>query len=128
MTEEREPLFRGITRLENELVVRDFVQVFGSGDARALEPFLHRDVRFSGMDGATASGRRAVVAVCEQIFTVFPVFTVDVVRIASVDASVLVEEELGVVLGHGAVTRTLPGFASFEIDDFQIVSWHQVHG
>ena len=128
MAEQGEPLFRGITRLENELLVRDFVEVLTVGDARALEPFLHRDVKFSGMAGACATGKHAVLSVCEQIFAEFPVFTVDVVAIASVDSSVLVEEELRVGLRGGVVTRRLSGFASFGIEDFQILSWHQVHG
>jgi limonene-1,2-epoxide hydrolase len=118
----------GITRIENELLVRDFLEVLSMRDAAALDPFLHPDVRFNGSSTSQAAGKAAVLHVCEQLFANFPVYEVQAVAMSSVGRVVLVEEAVRVSIDASCNAHWLIGFASFEVVGYQIVSWRQLHG
>jgi limonene-1,2-epoxide hydrolase len=119
---------QGITRIENELLVRDFLDVLNLRDLHGLDPFLHSDVRFNGSSSSEAVGKPAVLHVCAQVFDNFPVFEVQTLVMTSVDRFVLVEEAVRAAPEDGCNPVVLMGFASFEIVDYQIVNWRQLHG
>jgi limonene-1,2-epoxide hydrolase len=119
---------QGITRMENELLVRDFMEMVSLGEPTALEPFLHRDVKFSGSAGAQAVGKGSVIRLCQLFTQAFFAFELKVVTIASVGDTVLVEQTAHVRVDEQCHRHALMGFAALDVVDFQIVSWRQLFG
>lgn len=117
---------RGIAAAENELIVRDFLDVW-STDARFLEPFFHHDVVYSAASTQTIRGRRDVVRMCLDVRAAFCEHSTRIVSLAVVGATVLTEQRLSLgLLGHP--TQEVVSFASYEIRDHQIMTWTQLHG
>ena len=114
--------------LENELIVRGFIDVWNDRNARGLTPFLHHQIRFRGMGDATARGRHSVLRVCSEIFAAFDPIRIEIVEVQAVDRCVFVEELLQLAQRDtGAQPLALSGFASFTIQADMIVSWRQFH-
>ena len=120
--------FRGISRLENELLVRDFLEVVSYGDVTAFGPFLHREIEYRVGSEPAVLGSRAVLRFCEQFALAFPDFEVRIETMSSVDQTVIVEESVVAATPGGCKGHPIAAFASFRILDYQIVSWHQVYG
>jgi limonene-1,2-epoxide hydrolase len=57
----------------------------------------------------------------------FAMFHIDIVTIASIDNSVLLEQELLVWLAEGGPQQLLR-FAAFVVEDSQVTAWQQLHG
>jgi len=124
--ETRNSTFRGIARLENELLVRDFIEVMNGRDVSALTPFLHREVQYQGRDGQAVLGSRAVLALFARFVQRFPEFEVRIHTINCVEQAVLVDETLRASTSSGR--SATPAFAAFLIKDYQIIGWNQLFG
>jgi len=113
--------------MEEELVVRDFLSNLGNRDATQLEPFLSTDVVYEPSARSRVRGRQNVVRMCQDIFDGFETYAITPMNVAVSGRVVLVEQTLQLGL-EGMPVYTLLSFASFEIIDFQIVAWRQLHG
>ncbi|WP_314146032.1 nuclear transport factor 2 family protein [uncultured Leifsonia sp.] len=118
---------QGITRIENELLIRDFLEVMSLRDAQAMDPFLHPEVRFTG-PSSEVEGKTAVLDLCRELFDTLSTFEVKAVVMSSVEQFVLVEEVVWVSFDAACRAHSLMGFASFEIVNYQVINWRQLHG
>jgi len=115
------------TMIEEELVVRDFLSNIGNRDAHQLAPFLSPDVVYEPNRSDRVRGRSQVLSMCEGIFEGFETFAITPTSVAVTGRVVLVEQTLRIGVTDSPVCELL-SFASFEIVDFQIVAWRQLHG
>jgi len=126
-----DPLNDGLSNwtieVEEELVVRDFLSNIGYRDVRQLEPFLSPDIVYEPNRSDRVRGRGRVLRMCEDIFDGFETFTITPTSVAVAGRVVLVEQTLRIGLAGKPVCDLL-SFASFEITEFQIVAWRQLHG
>jgi limonene-1,2-epoxide hydrolase len=113
--------------MEEELVVRDFLSNLGNRDATQLEPFLSPDVVYEPSARARVRGRQNVTRMCQDIFDGFETYAITPKNVAVCGRVVLVEQTLRLGI-EGMPVYDLLSFASFEIVDFQIVAWRQLHG
>lgn len=118
---------RGIARLENEMLVRDFLEVLACGENSSLAPFLHREVRFRIGTEPELVGSRAVLLYCERFAHAFPRLRLRIDALSCDDDTVLVEESVGMGFGERREFATVTAFASFRIRDYQIANWRQVY-
>lgn len=126
-----DPLDDAVTKMtgaiENELVVRDFLENFTSRDVTQLAPFLDPDVVYQPRTCSRIRGRAEVLRLCEAILESFEVFEFVPRTIACSGAVVMLDQTLRVRF-PGEDERVLMSFACFELRDFQIVSWRQLQG
>jgi limonene-1,2-epoxide hydrolase len=113
--------------IENELVVRDFLDNVKSRDVAQLVPFLGSDVVYQPNSWSRIRGRAEVLRLCEAIFGRFEVFEFVPIKVATCESMVMLDQTLHVRF-PGEMERVLMSFASFEVRDFQIVSWRQLQG
>jgi limonene-1,2-epoxide hydrolase len=113
--------------IENELVVRDFLDNFRSRDVAQLVPFLDADVVYQPSACSRIRGRTEVLRLCAAVLGNFEVFEFVPQRIATNGSTVLLDQALRVRF-PGEDERILMSFACFELRDFQITSWRQLHG
>ena len=118
--------FHGLNRLENELLVRDFLEVLSTGDCTAIMPFIHRDIQFAWAPGSRANGSRGVRRVWEELVAHCGIPSVRIITIASVDETVIVEASLSWHDNRDDRNGSRV-FAAFEICDYQIVQWRQAN-
>jgi len=118
---------RGVAMIENELVVRDFLDVWSARDSTQLIPFLHPEVVYSASTWQEVAGRPQVLGMCDEIHRAFAEIRVALVTIAVVGSTVLTEQALHLRL-PGEEGRWVRCFASYEIRASQIVTWRQLHG
>lgn len=126
-----DPLDDAVARMtaaiENELVVRDFLDNFAHGDVTQLVPFLRTDVTYQPSSCSRVQGRDAVLRLCAAIMDGFEVFEFIPVHVATCDATVLVEQTLHFRF-PGQPDRELISFARFDVIGAQISLWRQLHG
>lgn len=115
------------TAIENELVVRDFLDNFRSRDVAQLAPFLDPDVVYQPSTCSRISGRTEVLRLCAAILENFEVFEFIPRRVAARGSTVMLEQTLRVRF-PGAAERVLMSFACFEVHGYQIRSWRQLQG
>lgn len=124
-----EPISRprnGIIALENELLVRDFVDHFNRGTIEQLAQFLHPNITYRASDGPALRGRAAVLASIAKARYLFTHIEVVLRAVGLAEEVVLVE--FGIQLGAaGSMPRWRTGFASFELRDHLIAEWRQMH-
>jgi len=118
----------GITQLERELLIRDFVEAMNLHDTTALTPFLHREIRYHGGGGQDVNGSRAVLGLYDRMMRRFPQFKLKIDHLTFVENAVFVEETVWVSAAQSCAGHTFPAFAAFLIKDFQIVGWNQFYG
>jgi limonene-1,2-epoxide hydrolase len=126
-----DPLDDAISRMtaaiENELVVRDFLDNFANRDVTQLAPFLSTDVTYQPSSCSRVLGRDAVLRLCGAIIDGFEVFEFLPNRVATCGSTVLVEQTLRFRL-PGQPDRELISFARFDVIGAQISMWRQTPG
>ena len=120
-------LSRMTASLENELVVRDFLDNFRARDLDQLVPFLDTDVVYQPATCRQIRGRAAVLQLCAAILESFEVFDIVPDRVASSGSIVMLDQTIHVRF-PGEPERTLMSLACFEVRDFQITAWRQLQG
>lgn len=116
-----------IERLEQELIVRDFIAAVNGGLRSDDELLLHPLVTYRGSSVTALQGRRSVAEMCSNLREALQGFRFDIVRLVSSDMAVLVEEQVRFTSGDGQVVE-VPGFASFQIEDSMIRTWRRLTG
>ncbi|MBF4613436.1 limonene-1,2-epoxide hydrolase family protein [Curtobacterium sp. VKM Ac-1376] len=126
-----EPIDDAVSKMtasvENELVVRDFLDNLRARDVEQLAPFLDADVVYQPSTCGRVHGRAEVLGVCRTIVDRFERFEFIPNRVAVSGPVVLLDQTL-LIRFPGGADRTLMSFACFEVHDFQITSWRQLHG
>lgn len=124
-----EPISRprnGIVALENELLVRDFVDHFNRGSIEQLAQFLHPNVLYRASNGPAVRGRVLVLASIAKSRQTFSHIEVVLRAVGLAEGTVLVE--FGIQLAEpGTMPRWRTGFASFAMRDNLIAEWRQIH-
>ncbi|PPF16812.1 MULTISPECIES: nuclear transport factor 2 family protein [unclassified Rathayibacter] len=118
---------RGVAMIENELVVRDFLEVWGARDSRQLIPFLHPEVVYSASSSQEIAGRARVLEMCDEVHRAFTEIRIALVTIAVAGSVVLTEHALHLRSDTGE-GHWLRCFGSYELRGEQIVTWRQLHG
>lgn len=124
-----EPMSRprnGIVALENELLVRDFVDCFNHGTIEHLAQFLHPAIVYRASDGPAMRGRALVLAAMAKTRMTFEEVEVVLRSVGLSEERVLVEFGIQLAVG-GEVPRWRTGFASFQLRDHLIAEWRQMH-
>lgn len=117
----------GIAQLENELLIRDFVDRFSDGDLEALEPLIHPHVVYQPSSTRAIYGREGVMEMCRDIHRSFHSVRMNLVHVAVSGSSVITEQSLRLAL-RDEEPHCLMSFASYDLEQFQIVGWRQLHG
>lgn len=115
-----------IIALENELLVRDFIDLLNDGAVSELRGFLHPDVQYRASSAPAVSGCDLVLALLQQFLDAFEHVRFRIQTIGLAERIVLVQHLLELQL-PGDDRYQLDSFASFELRDYQIVRWQQVH-
>ncbi|OII06975.1 nuclear transport factor 2 family protein [Curtobacterium sp. MCBA15_008] len=124
-----EPMSRprnGIVALENELLVRDFVDHFNRGSIEQLAQFLHPSIIYRASDGPSMRGRALVLASIAKTRQTFDQIEVVLRAVGLSEENVLVEFGIQLATG-GGMPRWRTGFASFQLRDHLIAEWRQMH-
>lgn len=126
-----EPLDEAVAKItaaiENELVVRDFLENFRAREVEQLVPFLDADVVYQPSTCGSVRGRAEVLRLCQAILEAFELFEIIPNRVVASGSVVLLDQTLRVRF-PGEDERALMSFACFEVHDFQITSWRQLQG
>lgn len=113
--------------IENELVVRDFLDNFRAREVEQLVPFLDADVVYQPSTCSRVHGRTEVLRLCQAILESFELFEIVPNRVATSGSMVLLDQTLRIRF-PGEAERTLMSLACFEVHHFQITSWRQLQG
>lgn len=117
---------QGVVALENELIVRDFIDLLNVGAVDEMRSFLHPQVTYRSAESTTVTGCEAVLQIVRHFVTAFSQLRYDIRAVGLAEHAVLVEHGLQVRL-PGEALHQLDAFASFELENFQIRRWQQVH-
>lgn len=117
----------GIAQLENELLIRDFVDRFSDGDLEALELLLHPHVVYQPSSTRAIYGRDGVMEMCRDIHRSFRSVRMNLLHVAVSGSSVVTEQALRLSL-HDEEPHCLMSFATYDLESFRIVGWRQLHG
>jgi limonene-1,2-epoxide hydrolase len=108
--------------VDNDTLVRDFVEAFNTKDADRLAPFLHEDIVFSNYGDGEVRGRDQVVQVWKGVFSNFEQVRFETVHQA-VDRDVVIAEQIhGLALPCGPLAPIM-NMAVYEISDGTIAAW-----
>lgn len=118
---------RGVVALENELVVRDFIDLFNDGAIDEMRDFLHPDVTYQSASAPPISGCDAVLSAVRQLLEAFEQIHFRVQAVGLSERTVIVQHHLHLQLPGEDVHR-VESFAKFDLDAFRIIHWQQVHG
>jgi limonene-1,2-epoxide hydrolase len=124
---DHDPAVSGIAQLENELLIRDFVDRFSDGDLVALEPLIHPHIVYQPSSTRAIYGRKGVMEMCRDIHQSFQSVRMNLLHVAASGSSVITEQTLRLTLVDEE-PHCLISFASYDLQDFQIVGWRQLHG
>ena len=127
MLDDSHPSHSGIVALENELLVRDFIDLLNDGAVNEMRTFLHPDVTYRAASADVVVGCDAVLAIVRQFLDAFEHVHFRVQSVGLAERIVLVQHHLHVQLPGENVHR-LDSFAKFELDGYRIIHWQQVHG
>jgi limonene-1,2-epoxide hydrolase len=108
--------------MDNDTLVRDFVDAFNTKDASRLAAFLHPDVVFQNYGEPEVRGLDAVVAIWRGVFRNFAEVKFSTVNQAVNGDVVLAEQVHGLALPGGPLAPIM-NLAVYEIRDGKIAAW-----
>ncbi|GAA1965923.1 nuclear transport factor 2 family protein [Catenulispora subtropica] len=106
----------------NDVLVREFVDVFEKKDASLLGAFLAEDVVFENYGDPEIHGRAAVVSMWENVFRTFEAVKFETLNQAVSGDLVIAEQVHGLGL-PGRSTAPIRNLAVYEIRDGLITAW-----
>ncbi|WFE49766.1 nuclear transport factor 2 family protein [Micromonospora sp. WMMD1155] len=111
-----------MSAMDNDNLVREFVEAFNTKDAEKVGTFLHPDVVFENYGETPVKGRDNVVQVWEGVFRTFAQVKFETVNQAVNDDVVLAEQVHGLALPGGKLAPIM-NLAVYEIRDGKIAAW-----
>lgn len=108
--------------IDNDTLIRDFVEAFNSKDADRLTPYLDPEIVFENYGEDPVQGRDAVVNIWRGVFRTFAQVKFETVHQAVNGDVVLAEQIHGLALPGGPLAP-IKNLAVYEIRDGQIVAW-----
>jgi limonene-1,2-epoxide hydrolase len=108
--------------IDNDTLVRDFVEAFNAKDSDRLAPFLHPDVVFQAYGDSEVRGRDAVLQVWKGVFGSFEEVEFETVHQA-VNGDVVIAEQIHGLGLPGRKVAPVMNMAIYEIRDGAIVAW-----
>lgn len=111
-----------MSAIDNDTLVRDFVNAFNGKDAQALAPFMADDIVFINYGDGPIKGRDAVVALWRGVFRNFSQVKFETVHQA-VNGDVVIAEQIHGLALPGGKLALIMNMAVYEIRDGKIVAW-----
>jgi limonene-1,2-epoxide hydrolase len=108
--------------MDNDTLVREFVDAFSTKDADNLTQYLHPEVVFQGYGDAETRGRDAVVQLWKGVFANFAQVKFETVHQA-VNGDVVIAEQVHGLGLPGRPLAPIMNMAVYEIRDGKIAAW-----
>ncbi|GAA2853463.1 hypothetical protein GCM10010517_11310 [Streptosporangium fragile] len=108
--------------IDNDTLVREFVEAFNTKNTDRLAPYLHPDVLFHNYGEDEVRGRDAVLRVWKHVFGTFEQVRFETVHQAVNDDVVIAEQVHGLAL-PGRSPAPVMNMAVYEIRDGKIAAW-----
>ncbi|MFE0631883.1 nuclear transport factor 2 family protein [Streptomyces sp. NPDC058864] len=108
--------------VDNDTLVRAFVEAFSTKDADRLLPFLHPDVVFRNYGDEEIRGRDALLEMWSNVFRTFERIEFETVHQAVNGDIVIAEQVHGLALPGGPLAPVM-NMAVYEIRDGSIAAW-----
>ncbi|WUD77035.1 nuclear transport factor 2 family protein [Streptomyces sp. NBC_00510] len=108
--------------VDNDTLVRTFVEAFNTKDTDRLLPFLHTDVVFRNYGDDEIRGRDALLEMWRNVFGTFEQVRFETVHQAVNGDIVIAEQVHGLALPGGPLAPVM-NMAVYEVRDGRIAAW-----
>jgi limonene-1,2-epoxide hydrolase len=108
--------------MDNDQLIRTFLDLFHDKDAATLAPYLHRDIVFQNYGDPELRGREAVLAMWSGVFANMERVEFSTLNQAVTNDVVIAEQIHGLAL-PGRPLAPIKNMAIYRINGGQIIEW-----